>query len=225
VSGPPPPAVVFDLDGTLVDSLPDILASLRHAFVARGLGAPSERRLRHHVGGSLEDIFAAFAPEESVPDLVRAYRDHYPRHFTTRSSVFPGVVEVLAELRGRGYRLAVATTKRGDMARRFVAAMGLSDALDHVQGTDGFPHKPAPDVVLRALAALRARGTWMVGDTVHDVGAGKAAGLRTFALTWGTHDAARLRAAGPDVVSDAIEPLLDALERDAGAAVARYHRP
>jgi phosphoglycolate phosphatase len=206
-------AIVFDLDGTLVDSLPDILASLVHAFAVRGLPAPSAAELRAHVGWPLEDIFALYAPPAEVAALAIAYREHYPRTFTTSSRPFPGVRDVLAELRRRGFRLAVATTKRSAMAERFVAAMGLREALDHVQGTDGFPHKPAPDVILRALVAVGGRGRWMVGDTVHDVGAGKAAGLRTYALTWGTHDEPTLRAAGPDVLADAIEPLLEVVGR------------
>jgi phosphoglycolate phosphatase-like HAD superfamily hydrolase len=206
-----PPAVVFDLDGTLVDSLPDILASFAAAFAACGLAAPAAQELRSHVGWPLEEIFACFAEERAVAALTAAYREHYPRTFTTHSRPFPGVPEVLAELRRRGFRLAIATTKRTEIAVRFVAAMGLAELVDHVQGTDGFPHKPAPDVVLRALAAVGGRGTWMVGDTVHDVAAGRAAGLSTYALTWGTHDAERLREERPDVLADSIEPLLDAV--------------
>jgi len=212
-------AVVFDLDGTLVDSLPDIVASFRHAFAALDLEPPSESLVRAEVGLPLEAMYARFAPSELVADLCSAYRDHYPQHFADRSRPYPGVLEALAELRERGYALAVATTKRSDMARRLVAAMGLSDALDHVQGTDGFPHKPAPDVVQRALVALDAEGTWMVGDTTHDVGAGKAAGLATYALTWGTHDAARLASAEPDVIADDLSTLVALVER--GAPVGR----
>lgn len=195
---PRPRAIVFDLDGTLVDSLPDIVGSFRDAFDELGLDAPPPAAVRERVGLPLEAMYAAFAPAEHVAALADAYRRIYPQRFTRTSRPFPGVPEVLAELRAAGFALAVATTKRTDMARRFVAAMGLDGALDHVQGTDGFPHKPAPDVVLRALAALDAEGTWMVGDTTHDVGAGKAAGLRTFAVTWGTHDADTLAAAAPD---------------------------
>ncbi|MFN2322433.1 MAG: HAD family hydrolase [Trueperaceae bacterium] len=193
-----PRAIVFDLDGTLVDSLPDIIGSFQDAFADQGLVAPAAEAVRSRVGLPLDVMYADFAPRERVAALVDAYRRIYPQRFTRTSRPFPGVPELLAELRGHGFQLAVATTKRSDMATRFVAAMGLADALDHVQGTDGFPHKPAPDVVHRALAALDADGTWMVGDTTHDVGAGKAAGLATFAVTWGTHDAVALAEAAPD---------------------------
>lgn len=203
-------AIVFDLDGTLVDSLGDILGAFRDAFAACGLPAPAAAAVREHVGLPLEDMYARFAPAGRVPALAAAYRELYPRRFTRSSRPFPGVPALLADLRRRGFALGVATTKRSDMARRFVAAMGLEDALDVVQGTDGFPHKPAPDVVLRALAALDADGVWMVGDTVHDVEAGRAAGLSTYAVTWGTHDAARLAAARPDRLEANLDALLEA---------------
>ena len=208
---PRPRAIVFDLDGTLVDSLPDIVGAFHDAFADHGLTAPPEAAVRDHVGLPLEAMYAEFAPAEHVAALVAAYRRIYPQRFTRTSRPFPGVPEVLAELRRHGFRLAVATTKRSDMATRFVAAMGLEDALDHVQGTDGFPHKPAPDVVLRALAALDAEGTWMVGDTIHDVGAGRAAGLATYAVTWGTHDAETLAAAAPDRLEPDLATLVAAV--------------
>lgn len=204
-------AIVFDLDGTLVDSLPDIVGAFRDAFDACGLPAPPEAEVRGRVGLPLEEMYAAFAPRASVPRLAAAYRELYPTRYTRSSRPFPGVGDVLARLRGRGFALAVATTKRSDMARRFVAAMGLQDALDVVQGTDGFPHKPAPDVVLRALAALDADGAWMVGDTVHDIEAGRAAGLSTYAVTWGTHDAAMLATARPDRLEANLDALLEAV--------------
>jgi phosphoglycolate phosphatase len=207
---PRPRAIVFDLDGTLVDSLPDIVGAFRDAFAEHGLPAPPEAAVRDQVGLPLDTMYASFAPAERVAALAASYRRLYPQRFTRHSRPFPGVPEALATLRSRGFRLAVATTKRSDMAARLIAAMGLTDALDVVQGTDGFPHKPAPDVVQRALAALDADGVWMVGDTVHDIEAGRAAGLATYAVTWGTHDAERLRSARPDRLEATLEPLLEA---------------
>ncbi len=206
-----PRAIVFDLDGTLVDSLPDIVGSFQDAFTELGLTPPAAEAVRGRVGLPLDAMYADFAPTERIAALVDAYRRIYPQRFTRTSRPFPGVPEMLAELRGHGFLLAVATTKRSDMATRFVAAMGLTEALDHVQGTDGFPHKPAPDVVHRALAALDADGTWMVGDTTHDVGAGKAAGLATFAVTWGTHDAEALAEAAPDRLEPDLATLVEAV--------------
>jgi len=203
-------AVVFDLDGTLIDSLPDIVWSFRAAFDAEGLPAPDEADVRARVGPPLEEMAAAFVSDAAkVAAVCDAYRSIYPRHFTERTRPFPGVVEVLVELRRRDWLLAVATTKRTAMARELVEALGLDAFLDHVQGSDDLPHKPAPDVVLAALAALSADGAWMVGDTVTDLQAGRAAGLRTYGVSWGTHDAARLAEAEPDALEADLARLLE----------------
>ena len=201
------PVIVFDLDGTLVDSLPDILRSFLLAFEAEGLPAPTEADARATVGQPLDAMYRAFAPEANVAALCRRYREHYAEHLSDRTAPYPGVPELLRELGERGYLRAVASTKRSDTARRLVDATGLTSLLDHVEGTDAAPYKPAPDVVLRAVAAAGGRGAWMVGDTAGDVQAGKAAGLRTYAVTWGTQGAEQLAAAGPD----ALEPDLAAL--------------
>jgi phosphoglycolate phosphatase len=199
--------ILFDLDGTLVDSLPDIIDSFLHGFLHLGLPAPAYAEVRALIGQPLDMMYTQFAPEH-VPALCAAYREHYPRNFLNRSPTFPGVEQVLRTLRERGYLLAVATTKRSDMARRFVDALGLGGLLHHVQGTDGFPHKPAPDVLHRALAALGTGGLWMVGDTTLDLRAGQAAGLRTYGVTWGTHSPDELASATPDELQPDLERLL-----------------
>jgi phosphoglycolate phosphatase len=158
-------------------------------------------------------MYARFAPAAQVAAAHGGLPAPLPAALHADLAAVPGRGRGAGDAAARGFRLAVATTKRSDMAHRFVAAMGLTAALDHVQGTDDFPHKPAPDVIERALAALGADGVWMVGDTVHDVEAGRAAGLATYALTWGTHDAARLRAARPDRLEDSLDALLDATGR------------
>ncbi|MFP2964184.1 HAD family hydrolase [Myxococcus sp. 1LA] len=200
--------ILFDLDGTLVDSLPDIIDSFLHGFAHVGLPVPTYEQVRALIGHPLDWMYRQFAPEPHVAGLCAAYREHYPLNFHRRSRPYPGVVEVLRTLRERGYLLAVATTKRPDMARKFVDAMGLGPLLHHVQGTDGFPHKPAPDVLHHALAALGTGGLWMVGDTALDLRAGQAAGLRTYAVTWGTHPVDVLASASPDELQPDLERLL-----------------
>ncbi|WP_211483849.1 HAD family hydrolase [Corallococcus exiguus] len=207
VSTVTPRGICFDLDGTLVDSLPDIIDSFLHGFTHHGLPAPSVAEVRALIGQPLEAMYTRFAPEHATT-LCVAYREHYPLNFHRRSKPFPGVERVLHTLRERGYLLAVATTKRGDMARRFVDAMGLGGLLHHVQGTDGFPHKPAPDVIHHALKALGTGGLWMVGDTTLDLRAGQAAGLKTYAVTWGTHAQEELATATPDELQPDLERLL-----------------
>lgn len=204
-------AICFDLDGTLVDSLPDIIGGFRSAIAEQGLPVPGADEVRPWIGRPLLDMFAALAPEGDGEVLSAAYKRIYPQRFTQHTRPFDETVHVLEELRSRGYLLAVTTTKHSPMARDLVTALGLTDLLDHVQGTDGFPAKPAPDVIERALSALDAEGTWMVGDTTHDVHAGAAAGLRTYAVCRpeATHDRATLASAHPDRLEESLLPLLD----------------
>jgi len=204
----PVKTIVFDLDGTLVDSLPDIIASFLYVLEAEGFPRPEVAAVRALVGRPLDEMFASFAEAPYLPALVARYREHYSRHFVDTSRLYPGVAELLGELRRRGYLLVVATTKRSKMARSFVSALRLMPLLDHVQGTDDFPHKPAPDVIHHALAAVNGEGTWMVGDTSGDILAGRAAGLATYAVTWGTEDAATLRGVKPDALEPTLEDLL-----------------
>ncbi len=204
-------AIVFDLDGTLVDSLDDILDTFLATFAELGEAGPERATVRALIGRPLAEMYADFVRPDRLEAFVAAYRERYRRHLGDKSRPYPGVVDVLSELGERGYARLVATTKGSATARDLVAAVGLTDHVDHVQGTDGFPHKPAPDVILRALDAAGAQGAWMVGDTTSDIVAGRAAGLRTFGVTWGTHDAATLASAGPDAVAPTIGPLLGLL--------------
>lgn len=209
------PVIVFDLDGTLVDSLEDIVYSFRHAFGEHGLAAPEENAVRALVGRPLDEMYGNFVDGERIPALAAAYRQHYPKNFTRRSRIFPGVLDVLGTLREEGFLLAVATTKRTPMARALVSAVGLEDWVDHVQGTDDFPHKPAPDVVLLAARVAGGDAAWMVGDTVGDILAGKAAGARTYAVTWGTDDEAKLTGARPDAMGEDLGELPEIVRRAA----------
>lgn len=206
-----PPArlktLVFNLDGTLIDSLTDMVVSVQYAFGVLGLTPPSPEAVRPWIGRPLESMVASFS-QSHVAAICAVYCAHYPEHCADHARVQPGVPEVLEALRWRGYKLAVATNKRTEVARRLLEAVGLSEALDFVQGADGFAHKPAPDVIYRLLLRSGSEGSWLIGDTAEDILAGKAAGLKTYAVSWGTQDAETLRRAKPDLLADDLWPLL-----------------
>lgn len=207
-------AVVFDLDGTLLDSARDIHASLCHALTAGGHASPSSADVRSLIGRPLSELFARFAPAADPGELTAAYREHFLSVGHPTTALFPAGERLLADLREQGWALAVATTKTTEGAVGTLRQLGLLDRFDHVQGTDGFPCKPSPDVVLHALAGLGdpdPAHSWMVGDTVHDIAAGRAAGLRTAAVTHGAHDAALLAGCGADVVVDSLADLAPVL--------------
>lgn len=202
-----PPGIVFDLDGTLVDSFADIIAAFRRSFDTIGVGAPSVAEVRPLIGLDLRDMYIRFVEAAHIDTLIAGYRADYAERCVDTTQPFPGVVDLLRDLGASGVSRAVATTKTTWMARTVTAKVGLDPLLEHVQGTDGFAHKPAPDVVLHAVRALDRPVTWMVGDSWLDIEAGRAAGLRTCAVTWGVSDVARLRQARPDALVDSVAEL------------------
>ncbi len=207
---PPFQLYLFDVDGTLVDSASDICSAVRQALAEAGVDSLSEEYLRSFIGHHLFDLFREVLPESTQQDqerLLARYRAIYlaRRHASTR--VYPGVEPVLAALGGLK---STATTKSSETARQVLELFGLARYFDHIQGTDGFPSKPAPDVILRSLERLgvRPEDCLLVGDAAPDMEAGRRAGVRTCAVTWGYGDLKAMRIHQPDFWIGAPEELL-----------------
>ena len=208
------PVVLFDLDGTLIDSGAIILASMRHASRTVLEREIEDEVLMATVGGQgLTEQMRLLDPER-VDELVRVYREHNePLHASLAACA--GILDVLPGL-AEGRRLGIVTAKRrATVQLAFDALPGLEEWFDVVVGSeDTERHKPDPDPLLHALDRLGAepREATYVGDSPFDVRAAKAAGVHAVAVTWGgIHTEERLRAEQPDaVVHDATE-LLDVL--------------
>src|SRR5437660_7151697 len=206
--------VLFDLDGTVVDSGAIILASMRHA-TREVLGRDySDEELMQAVGGpGLEAQMYALAPEH-VEQLVDVYRAHnIPLHDELEACL--GMEDVLARLRERGCRLGVVTAKRRDTVQLAFDRVGLDQFFEAVVGGDETErHKPDPEPLLLGAEALGAdpARTAYVGDSPFDMRAAKAAGMFAVAVTWGRiHDRSRLEAEEPDAIVDTAEELLAVL--------------
>ena len=195
------PVYLFDIDGTLLDSAEDICGAVQ--YVLASTPTPQERPfeyLKGFIGLHLIDLFTDVYPDysaEQIDALILQYRTNYLSRRHTRTKVYPGVGEALAALGGRK---GTATTKGSPTTRAILEQFGLIQYFDHVQGTDGFPCKPAPDVVLTALAALGARpeDCLFVGDSPADMEAGRRAGVRTCAVRYGYGKADELARWSPD---------------------------
>lgn len=202
--------LLFDLDGTLIDSAEDIAISAQRGFEEIGVPGISHQQVRAHLGLSLADLYRALCPDEDAgrrERFIQAYRRHYAAHGTEHTTVYPGVEETLRSL--SHLRLGVATTKLTAVAEQVLEKMGLRKYFQHVQGTDGFSPKPHPEVIQRALAALNASPAQaaLVGDTDRDVLAARAAGVRAVAVTYGGWSRQRLAALAPDVLLDRFSDL------------------
>ena len=208
------PVVLFDLDGTLIDSGAMILASFRHAtrtVLAREL--PDEVLLARVGGSSLTEQMRAIDPTR-VDDLVASYRAHNePLHDELQPCA--GIVDVVERLRDEGRRLAIVTAKRQATVALAFRVLPLAELFEAVVTSDDVVRgKPHPDGILRALELLEARPeeAAYVGDSPFDVEAAKRAGVYAVAVGWGgIHTRERLEAEQPDAFVETPEELLGRL--------------
>ena len=214
-------AIVFDLDGTLIDSYDAIAESLNTALESLALEAMPREQIRTMVGRGLESLVesalrrgGAEAPESLVREGVRLFRAHYDRICVDGTRLLPGVSLTVPELARRGYRMAVATNKPSCFARRLLDALGIGDHMGAVFGPDLVRHpKPDPGMVhaaMRELGVSAAEAVY-VGDMEIDVQTARAAGLGVIVMPTGSSARDALEASGADHVADSFTSLLDLL--------------
>src|SRR5215217_1157784 len=212
--------VAFDLDGTLVDTAPDLIAALNVVLVEQGMAPASIASVRllvgHGIRGMLQRAYdlaeVAITPAEIealMPRLLAIYTDR----IALESRPFPGCLDALPALRSRGAKLAVCTNKAIALTRALLAELDLTDRFDALIGGDELPaKKPDPTMLLEVIR--RAGGdpakAVMVGDASPDVGAAKAAGVPCIVLTFGYNDAPAAELGG-DLLIDSYDALADAI--------------
>jgi len=199
-------AILFDLDGVLIDSRTPIARCINHALRALGFPEQDERSLSRYIGPPLHDAFAELlesvgADPARAWEAVGLYRERYEWACIAETLVVPGIEDVLKTL-AEHQRLAVATSKPVEYAVRILDALGLTRWFGSVAGPSmDTPSEPKAVTAARALDALQnPKRAAIVGDRLHDVAAGKANGLFTIGVLWGIGDRAELEAAGADVV-------------------------
>lgn len=195
-------AVLFDLDGTLVDSLADIAGSMNHTLARFGLPTHPEARYRVMVGEGLEVLARRAIPEERwglLEEVLAEYRAHYAVHALDASRPYPGIAELLDGLAERHVPIAVLSNKRDDFTRAMVSALLGRWSFVQVLGERvGIPRKPDPSAALEIASALGVEpaACGFVGDTAIDMRTAVAAGMFPVGALWGFRGREELVAAG-----------------------------
>ncbi len=205
--------VLFDLDGTLIDSVRLILDSYHHTLAAHGLPPRTDEEWLAGVGTPLTAQFAAWRDDpERLRALIATYREYNLKHHDRMVTVYPGVADVVRTLKEEdGVATGLVTSKNRAGALRGLTLVQLEALMDVLVCADEVENpKPHPEPVEKAVRLLGAdpRATVYVGDSVHDMQAGRAAGVRTAAVLWGPFGRSHLEGARPDHWLERPEELL-----------------
>jgi phosphoglycolate phosphatase len=203
--------VLFDLDGTLIDSYQPITDSLNHALQAAGQDPVSAEQVRGMVGHGLEALVAKAMGPDQVEEGVRRFRERYAEIFLEGSRVLPEVADTLAELAGRGYRMGVASNKPARFGRPLLENMGLARHFTQILGPDLVQHpKPHPEMIWNLLDALEltAKEVVYVGDMPVDVETARSAGIPCWLVPTGSSSLEELIGARADRLMPGFSDLL-----------------
>ncbi len=211
--------VIFDLDGTLLDTLEDLYLSANAAFESFGLPPKSREEIRRSVGNGVEVLMRRIVPEgEDNPyfeGCMRAYREHYQAHLNDHTRPYQGIPGLLEELKRRGWRLAIVSNKPDAAVKELNRQRFQEWILLAIGESPKVKRKPAPDMVLAAMEELGAsrEECVYVGDSEVDFKTAENCGLPCILVSWGFRERAALEGLGAGKIVDSPEELLLCLER------------
>ncbi|MBI5966913.1 MAG: HAD family hydrolase [Deltaproteobacteria bacterium] len=203
--------VIFDLDGTLIDSYEAIYLSFQFAYQNMGLQPLPFDEVKRVVGYGLRNTFRDLLGEERVPEALRLFRQKYEDLYRQNTSLLPGAREVSKALHERGIKLAVATNKLGRFSREIFQHFGMDKLFAVIVGDEDVSHnKPHPEMLLYAIEkmGLPNEEVIFVGDSLIDIQTGKNAGVRVFVVPTGVARREELEKAQPAVIMDRLTDLL-----------------
>lgn len=214
--------IIFDWDGTLMDSVGRIVSSMQHTARVVGLTVPSDDAVRDIIGISLlpaiDRLFGRL-DESQMAHFMRVYRQQYVHDDTTPSALFEGAHELLKGLRERGLRLAVATGKARHGLVRVWQETNSGDYFDFSRCADESESKPSPKMLfeLTQQAGVPVHKALMIGDSIHDMRMAQRAKMSAIGVSFGAHDAAQLRAHGAIAIIDQLQQLTAHIDAGNGA--------
>ncbi len=202
-------SLIFDLDGTLVDSLDGIAASLNRSLTVHGLPGHSHAKIRSFVGDGLKILVERAAPRGAdsalIESLIALFKKDYEQNWQHGTTAYPGIHNLLDELQKDGFPMAVLSNKTHDFTVAMTRALFPKIHFASILGQrDGIPHKPHPAGAFQIAAVLGAapENCRIIGDSTIDMETAANADMKPIAVTWGYHDRARLIAAGAEHIID-----------------------
>jgi phosphoglycolate phosphatase len=213
--------IIFDLDGTLIDTAPDLLATLEHVLAKREMSAPPRDKMRPMISRGARAMLARSfelagrpAPPELLDEMLAEFLDHYSANIAVSSRPFPGLLALLEQYRQEGHLMGICTNKREAMSRRLIGELGLDHFFRAVMGIDSLPwSKPDPRHLLETIRAAGGspQGTVMIGDSESDILAAKAAKVPVIALDFG-YSVEPVENLNPDAIISHYDQLPQAIE-------------
>lgn len=207
--------IIFDVDGTLIDTFPHVRASYIHVLEKFFPGyLYTEEQLKSFFGPTLPDTFRTFTDdEEFVRRLVEEYIDHSKRIVSDYISVFPGTIETLERLKKDGYQLAVLSNKRTEVIKEQFRLLGIFDYFDQIIGYNDVKNpKPNPEGI-RIIQSKLEKNCLFVGDTIYDIKTAKNAGVISIGVLWALASETDLRNAGADYIIKDYHEFFEILRR------------
>lgn len=208
--------ILFDFDGTLADTAPGILDTMRHTLSAMSKPIPSDCDMRLTIGLPLYTALQRLGSlsDDEATEAVSIYRRLFPTYELHGTTIYPGVVETLGELQRRGIRMGICTSRDEASLDLIMQPRGLAPFFEsRVTNNDHLSPKPAPDMTLRLMEKMGvgAGEAIVVGDTTYDILMGNSAGCRTCAVTYGNHDEETLLSACPTFIISSFPEVLELL--------------
>ena len=208
--------VIFDFDGTIADTRKSIVVSKQEMMKILGLEVKDDEACASVIGLPAEDGYRQLYPgisDETLEDCVRVARDTFAKSKEEYPpTVFDGIREVLEELKKRGIKCSIASSRNNPSLREFLKSWGMTEYFEYILGADDtLNHKPDPEPVFKTLKDLNVDPdeTIVVGDTAFDINMGKGAGIHTCAVTYGISKRAALEETGAEHIIDHINELLE----------------
>ncbi|MDO5009365.1 MAG: HAD family hydrolase [Intestinibacter bartlettii] len=212
--------VIFDLDGTLLNTLEDLGDSVNFALKSFGYPTRTYEEIRSFVGNGVKDLVTKAVPngtdEDTILKCLQVFKDHYKTNMRNKTAPYNGIMNLLEELNSRGIKLGIVSNKY-DFGVKNLNKYYFKDLIPVAIGErEGIRKKPAPDTVLTAMKELGSQRetSLYVGDSGSDMITAQNAGMKSIGVTWGFRDADSLRESGADFLVDSPEQLLNIIENE-----------